>query len=88
MTLREISSSIGNLFSNFFNAVLDFDLMNILVAIFIAGFLIMFPWLIYKIAIDIKLNFKKSNILKKIGLIFSLAFFVIFFVGAIAIYFW
>ena len=66
MTLRSIFNGIQNFFNNFFNRILDFDLSYIFISLFVLGYLIFYPWVIYKAIIDIKKNFKKWSIIKKI----------------------
>ena len=70
MTLRKIFSGLQDLLSNFFNAILDFDLLNIIIPLFILTFLFGWPWLMYLFTKDIYLNFKKWSIFKKIGMVF------------------
>ena len=86
MTLRNIFNGIIDFLSQFFNAIIDFDLTNIFIGVFILGFLIFYPWLIYKATIDMKQNFKKWTILKKIMWPFLIVIIVLTYILPITLY--
>ena len=88
MTLRKIFISIQDLFSNFFNAILDFDLFNILTPLFILAFLFGWPWLMYLFTKDMYFNFKKWSIFKKIGMIFCYIIMLWSYIAPITLYLW
>ena len=77
MTLREIFNGIKNLLSNSFNSIIDFDLTNIFLIIFLLIYASFILWFILRTYTYFQDNFNNWGILKKIGHL-TMAFFLYF----------
>ena len=77
MTLREIFNGFINFISNLFNKILDFDLTNIFLVLFLIFYIFYCIWMIRKSTKYLTQNFVNSSILKKTGLIFGYIFLLI-----------
>ena len=77
MTLREIFNGFINFISNLFNKILDFDLTNIFLVLFLIFYIFYCIWMIRKSTKYLTQNFINSSILKKTGLIFGYIFLLI-----------
>ena len=76
MTLREIFNGIINFISNLFNKILDFDLTNTLLILFLIFYIVFFVGMVRKSSKFLGTNFKNSNIIKKVGLILTYVFLI------------
>ena len=71
MTLREILNGIFIFINNLFKKILDFDLTNIFLVLFLIFFIFYIIWMVRKSTNYLSKNYRNSSIIKKIGLIFG-----------------